>query len=180
MFKLKQSNNMLNKKKTIIVVCAILTLVLPFSVYAYSLDRNWVYNDPQSVSVYISSTVPYLSDVESGYDNWDSLPEVDTYRSYNSNYAEAYITYSSVNTGAVADTTKIGTSDWKQIVIRPPFKSITLVQRVETIAHEMGHCWGLNDIYNPDLMDSTLMRGEGFNNDSFPFQDDINGIAALY
>lgn len=44
----------------------------------------------------------------------------------------------------------------------------------------MGHCWGLNDIYDPDLMDSTLMRGEGFNNDSFPFQDDINGIAALY
>lgn len=172
---------MLSKKKTIMVLCAILIMALPLSVHAYSLDWNWIYYDPQTVSVYITSTVPNSTDVVSGYDNWDYLSEVDTYRSYDIDYTEAYITYSSVNNGSVADTVKISSnSDWKQITIRPPFKSITSVQRQETIAHEMGHCWGLNDIYDEELMDSTLMRGVGFNDYAYPYQDDEDGIAALY
>ena len=180
MFILEQSTNALNRIKTIMVLCVILTLALPLSVYGYSLDWDWVYDDPLSVSVYITSTVPNSTDVVSGYDNWDYLSEVDTYRSYDIDYTEAYITYSSVNTGAVADTSLIGSSDWKQITIRPPFKSLTSIQRQETIAHEMGHAWGLNDIYDEGLMDETLMRGEGFNDNANPYQDDEDGIAALY
>lgn len=115
------------------------------------------------------------------YDNWDYMSEIDTYRSYNIDYEEAYIGYSSVNTGAAADTVLISsTADWKKITIRPVFKSLTSVQRKETIAHEMGHCWGLNDIYDEDLMDATLMRGVDFNNNAYPYDDDENGIAALY
>lgn len=118
-----------------------MSFALPITAYGYDLDWNWVYDDPTTVSVYISSTVPNSSDVVSGYDNWDSLPEVQTYRSYDLDYAEAYITYSTVNTGAVASTSRIGASDWKQISIRPPFNNIAAIQRQETIAHEMGHCW---------------------------------------
>ena len=167
-------------KKTMIGVILAMSMALPLTAYGYELDWNWVYDDPTTVSVYISSTVPNSSDVVSGYDNWDSLPEVQTYRSYDLDYTEAYIIYSTVNTGAVASTSLIGSSDWKQISVRPLFKDITSTQRQETIAHEMGHCWGLNDIYDTSLMSSTLMRGDGFNNNAFPYQDDKNGIAALY
>lgn len=165
---------------TILCITLALTIALPAIAYGYSLDPSWKYNDPLTVSVYISSSVPYSSDVASGYDNWDSLPQVQTSRSYNANYTEAYFTYSSVSTGAIAETSLIGSSDWKQITIRPEFKTLTSIQRQETVAHEMGHCWGLNDIYNSNLMDETLMRGIGFNNYAFPYQDDKNGMAALY
>lgn len=172
-----------NKKKLVYILVTTLVVanLLIVSAFAYSLDPSWVYDDPQSVSVYISSSVPYISDVTAAYDNWNGCPEVYCYRSYNVNYQEAYIAYSAVNTGAVAETSIIGNSDWKQIIIRPYFNLLTSsVQREETIAHELGHCLGLNDIYDEDLMPDTLMRGEGFNNCAFPYDDDEAGIAALY
>ncbi|MDF1617917.1 hypothetical protein [Petrocella sp. FN5] len=178
---MREKNKLIEKRgKAILPLSFIMLIVFSMSVSAYSLDWGWVYNDPLTVSVYINSNVPNLSDVVSGYDNWDSLPEVDTYRSYNFNYTEAYIIYSSVSNDSYADTTKLGSSDWKQITIRPPFSTLTSTKRKETIAHEMGHCWGLNDIYDSSLLSGTIMRGTGFNNNPYPKQDDKNGIAALY
>jgi len=56
------------------------------------------------------------------------------------------------------------------------FQTLTSTTRQETVAHEMGHCWGLNDV----TATNALMRGSGFNNNAYPLQDDKNGIAALY
>lgn len=172
-----------NKNRIIYFLASLVWIAnaLIFSAFAYSLDYAWKYNDPQSVSVYITSNVPYINNVVAACDNWNSCPEVYCYRSTNVNYQKAFITYSDVNTGAVAETSLIGGgSDWKQIVIRPTFSQISPTQREETIAHELGHCLGLNDIYEERLMPYTLMRGVDFNNNPFPFTDDKNGITALY
>lgn len=171
-----------NKKRIVCFLASVIMVAsaLSVSAFAYSLDYSWTYDDPQSVSVYISSDVPNSSDVIAAYDNWNGCPEVYCYRSYNVNYQEAYIAYSSVNTGAVAETSIIGNSDWKQIIIRPYFKQLSNIQREETIAHELGHCLGLNDIYDEDLMPNTLMRGVDFNDNAFPYPDDKAGITALY
>lgn len=167
---------MIKKRSYAILFMAFIFAVSLTTVSAYTFSTNNVkYNDPLTVSCYISSSIPNNSDVESAYDNWDYMSELDTYRSYNMNYTEAYFVYTTVNDGSYAGCQPIGSSDWKQITIRPAWSSLSTIRRREVVAHEMGHAWGLG---HGDS--DSLMRRTGFNDDTRPKTDDENGISALY
>lgn len=166
--------NRLFRCGSIFLLCFSLLIV---NVAAYTFSTiNPPYDDPLSVSVYISPSMPHIDDVEDAYDNWDYLTPVETYRSYNVNYTEAYFVYSDISTGAYAGTSPIGSSDWKQVVCRPSWvNSLDSDDRQEVIAHEMGHCWGLGHGSN-----TSLMRERGFNGSANPTTDDVAGISARY
>lgn len=162
--------------KCLIIVILLLLLYVPV-VNAYSFSSILVpYSDPANTWVYISSNVPDNAEVKDAYNNWDYLPEVQTYESFYATSWDAYFAYSTIQTGAYADTRSSGTGDGKIVIIRPSWVNLSSsTQRKEVIAHEMGHCWGLGH----GAADS-LMRQTGFNNDAFPKGDDENGIHALY
>lgn len=148
------------------------------SAVAYTFSSiNPKFKDPLNVSVYIRTSIPYLSDVTGSYDNWDYLAEVDTYRSYDEEYAEVYILYSTYVTDAYAGTSRVGTSDWKQITLWPLWNGLTSsTVRREIVAHEMGHAWGLgHSSANP-----SIMTPYDFIFSAYPQTDDENGIRALY
>jgi hypothetical protein len=175
MTKVGTKNNKRRKVITPVLLALLIMMYMATPSYAYTFDpNNPKYNDPLTVSVYISSSVPISDDVVSVYDNWDYMSEIQTYRSYDLDYAEAYFTYSSVDSGPYASCGSSGL-DWKQITIRPKWKTLSTTLRQETIAHEMGHAWGLGHV-----VDNAIMREYGFMNNAYPWFDDENGIRELY
>lgn len=157
---------------TVFIISSHTTLAVA---YTFS-SINPKFKDPLTVSVFISSSIPNLSDVTIAYDNWDYLSELDTYRSYDEDYAEVYILYNSTNNGTYASTSRVGTSDWKQITIRPAWNGLSYTGRYEVVAHEMGHAWGLgHSTANP-----SIMTPYDFIGNAYPQTDDENGIHALY
>lgn len=162
----------------IMICCTLILCLSAFSVSSSAFSFLVTippYDDPLSVSVFISPSMPCISDVETAYDNWDYLPLLETTRSYNVNYTEAYFAYSDISNGAYANTKQIGNSDWKQVICRPSWTNLTTVRRQEVVAHEMGHCWGLDH-----GTDDSLMRSHNFNDSAALTPDDVAGISALY
>ncbi|WP_459129068.1 matrixin family metalloprotease [Guggenheimella bovis] len=160
-----------------LIVCVFLLTPIAIYSFGYSLDTSWKFTDPQNVTVYLSSNLPYYSDVKLAYDNWDSLPEVETYWTTSYYYPSVAISYSPEPClyDAYAITTKYVT-DKKLITICPNFLNLPSIQRKEVVSHEMGHAFGLNHSNTTQA----IMRETGFNNNAYPLQDDKNGIAALY
>lgn len=171
------------KKLTIFTVVTVLLLSIATSAYAYTSGVRYAFNslgfsDPHHIyyKYYKYGARDYSYYVDTGAKAWSGSPAPVTLYAASS-YSQANIVVSSNlwgNTGWDGLTSTISNNKY-QIKVNEDGNSTG--NESELVAHEMGHCHGLDDV-EPKF--KNLMRASGYNGSPYPTQDEVDGLNARY
>ncbi len=167
------------RKMEFILLTCVFTLSFTITTFAYQLINNassYKWSTPQNIkwNYYQQGTYDYSPSIVAACKAWEHETSKFAYsRTYGSDY-NWYIT--SKNYGS---TTWHGLTTYasKYTQINDYNYSQFAANTTELVAHELGHCNGLDDIYNDTTV---LMRWQGYRGNAYPASDDINGINQLY
>jgi hypothetical protein len=180
----------LNKKIKITIGCLMLCLI-PFQTYAHtsgttgSESSQWILDINNhagttsigyKIDVSVNST--YASYIKDGAARWNSVGPVSFFNTNTTNKG-VFSAYADPDTSTVAffgnySSTNGHLSSWNIFLNIPKLDAKTVEGRKVTMAHELGHSIGLNDLYSSNNI-GVLMYGYSDRNATYPTAADKAG-----
>lgn len=187
---------MKNRLKSVTLMMTFMVIVLLVTntniTYAYVLLGGW-YDESRDMKWWRDSSVTGYGDrADHGSNAWDGSYYIETSETSNASNAQLkwYASTNNFEDGVYADTLNYDVDyygavracwsceyDKSRIRINiPEFKNLSYSNQLETVAHEVGHAFGLD--HEDDV--TCIMLTTRFSNYNWPSQDDWNGIVNIY
>ena len=159
-------------------------LLLSNRSHGYSFNEYAGVSNSHYVTTFIvPSALSFCPEISVGRYGWNILPQINVCNldSVNADIIFNYCSYYPPNVvSTIAGYTAQGNTAYKYVItFYPKMITLTSAERKETVAHEMGHAFGLGHTQTENN-NISIMRQYGFVGSYNPLYDDILGINILY